>query len=331
MSAWILSALGLVLLLATMLDLIWSILSTQGAGPIARVVTSIVWLGSRTLRTKTSVKGLSKLTPLAILGALFFTWITLLWISWLFIFTSAPLAVLIERNGEAATLLQRVNFVGGTLFTLGSTEYVPGNARWSFLSVLAGMNGLTMVTLIITYLLPIVSAAVDRRQIALTIWGLGPTTEEIIKNGWNHGSFQVLETQLYQLALQLLTHSERHVAYPVLQYFSASSPRADLSPRIASLDDAVTILAHAIPAHLRPAQTVLHTLRKAIREYLRRIEETQIKLPEEPPELPDFDALRRAQIPLVQDDEIKANFDELKDHRRLLYGFVKADGWKWGD
>lgn len=331
MPPWLTITLGSLLIIVVMIDLIWSILSTLGAGPIATSITSLIWIIARTFRQKTSFKALSKLTPLAMLGTIFMVWLAILWAGWLLIFIAHDGAIIVESTGARPSLFGHIYFVGTALSTLGSSQIIPKNPQWGLIMGLASFNGLIVLTLFITYLLPIVSAAVDRRQIALTIWGLGESSEDIVLNGWNQGSFQVLESQLYQLALQLLTHSERHVAYPVLQYFSAASPRADLSPRIASLDDAITILAHAVPAHLRPAQTVLRTLRKAISEYLRRVEERHIKLTDEPPELPDFGAIRRAQIPLVSDDEIKTIFDERRDHRRLLCGFVEADGWSWRD
>ncbi len=331
MPPWTLIVLGIAILLIVMLDVIWSTLSPTGAGPLANHVTTIGWRTFRALHHYLQSHRLLKINVIVILLLTSSLWIFLLWTGWLVIFISSETAVIDEATGEPAGFADRVYFVSMALFTLGTGDFVAGTPGWRITMSLASLTGLTMITLVITYLLPIIGASMDRRQLALGIWGLGDSPESILKNGWHNDSFNRLEDQLHQLALLLTLHAERHLAYPVLQFFHASDPRADLSPRLANLDDTATILEHGIKKGSRPSTTTLRTLRESIDAYLRRVETFHVTQVEEVPPQPNFEDLRQSGIPLREIPTIQRAFDEAADRRQLIYKIMRADGWNWGE
>lgn len=322
---------GLLIVAIVMIDVFWSTLSTNGAGPISDEVTSLIWRIFRMIHRRRQSHNLLKLSSVIILVMVFGMWILLLWTGWTVIFISSADAVLVQETQEPAAIRERIYFVGMTLFTLGTGDLVAGGSGWRLMMSIAAFNGLLFTTLVITYLLPVVSAAVDRRQLALSIWGLGESAEQILVNGWNDGSFQQLEDQLHAISMLLLLHAERHLAYPVLQYFHASDPRADLSPRIATLDDATSLLEFCVSPDARLTPSSVRSMRQALDCYFRRVAKQHIYRADEPPPLPDFDRLRKAEIPLCDDETMRAGFLQNEDRRRLSYGLLRGDAWHWGD
>ena len=79
------------------------------------------------------------------------------------------------------------------------------------------------------------------------------------------------------------------------------------------------------------SKTVLRTLRFALSRHMSRVDLYHISPADEPPALPDFESMRQAGIPLVDEDQLYTAFAGHGDHRKLLNGFLQSDGWTWGD
>ena len=329
MGVWAL-ILGILVLVVVMVDVIWSTLSTNGAGPVARMVSRAVWVSFAAVQRKWGSHRLMKTNVVVILVVTFLSWVFLLWSGWYLVFASAAEAVLVEATEEPAWGRDRVYFVGMTLFTLGTGDMIAGTPGWRMLMSIAAVNGLVLITMVITYLLPVISAGIERRQLALSIWGLGATAAEILENGWNGENFQDLEGPLDGIAIQLMLHAERHLAYPVLQYFHAADPRADLPPRVAMLQDALLLLEVGVKERARPSKVVLRRVSTAVDRYLQRMIFHQIKEPEEAPELPRLDRLEKRGVPLQEEKKWEERFEEREEARKLLYGSMRVVGWEWG-
>lgn len=61
------------------------------------------------------------------------------------------------------------------LFSLGNGGYQPASGVWEIVMVVATLNGLLVLTLAITFLVPVVGAVAQRRQQAALIHALGHT------------------------------------------------------------------------------------------------------------------------------------------------------------
>ncbi len=153
------------------------------------------------------------------------SWIALLWLGWWLLFTAHPASIVHSSTGAVASATERVYFIGFTLFTLGNGDFVPTGRT------LAGGDGAGLierplfVTLSITYLTPVLSATMDKRQLAAVIHDLGVTPTEIVANSWDGEGFDDLMSQLsLSIGPKLHLHAERHLAYPVLHYFHSRDP-----------------------------------------------------------------------------------------------------------
>ena len=148
-----------------------------------------------------------------------FMWVALLWTGWLMIFSSDAGAVVHGQTGQPADFGSRIYFTGFTLFTLGVGDYVPQGVIWKFCTAAASFSGLFLITLAITYLLSVLGAVTQKRQLAAMLHDLGDSPLEIVRQSWDGESFrdlvQRLDTNIWPL---LHLHTQRHHTYPIIHY-----------------------------------------------------------------------------------------------------------------
>lgn len=310
---------GLLLVAFVVLDALWTTVSAQGGGPLSRRLSGGVWraltwrAGPRSTRRQVAgVVGLLASTA---------AWIVLLWLGWGLVFGSAASAVVASSSPVPAGPWERVYFVGFTLFTLGVGDFVPGGDLWRVLTVLASLSGLFLVTLAITYLLPVLQAAVDKRQLAAAVSGLGSTGAEIAALGSR--APQGLSRQLEAVAAALTLHTERHLVYPVLHYFESGERATALAPNVAALSDAL-LLCEALPADRRPDAAALTTVRSALGGYLDTMDDVFLDAEDDAPPIPSPPAALDIDAAVVA----SSAGDHDRDRRRLL-ALVRQSGWGW--
>ena len=82
-------------------------------------------------------------------------------------------AVVCSTTKHPAEWPETIYFVGYTLTTLGTGDFVPSGTWWDLLSVLATFSGLALVTLSITYAIPVIQAVAQKRTLAckFALWG----------------------------------------------------------------------------------------------------------------------------------------------------------------
>ena len=265
--------------------------------------------------------GLLALAGPAILVVGFSAWVLLLWSGWTLLFSADPGAVVDAGSKAPAELWARVYYVGFVLITLGTGDYVPVGAPWQVASAAASLSGLFVVTLAITYVISVVSAVAEKRQLAGAIHALGSSAPEIVAQAWDGSGFDGLDQHLPPLGKQLELHHQRHLAYPVLHYFHSTERRAALGPAVAAFYDALLLLSEAVAESARPP-------RRAVAAFVSRLGEAFVEPSDEVPPPPATDPLRRAGIPLAP--EYGAGLGDA-DRSRLLRGLVEDGGWPWDD
>ena len=323
----LLGILGILVLLVTIYDVLWTTLRLTSGGPITAWVTDGLWKAS--LRLTRSHKSLSTLG----FGIVLFTvvlWILLIWIGWTLVMEISPRAILHAATGRPADLGERIYFTGSTIVTLGNNEYRPGTPGWRIVTLVAAANGLSMFTLIVTYLLPIVNAELERRRLAVYITALGRTPHEILLRAWNGSSFGMLPDHLVGLTMPMMEVGQGHLAYPVLHCVHSSTRETALAPSVAVLDEAITLFAGVCPEQ-RPDKGAFYPVRQAIAEFLSTLAEAHLEPTGDPPPPPSLEPLRKAGIVTVKDEEFALALESLIDRRRLLLGLVEEEGWCWED
>jgi hypothetical protein len=323
----VLGILGIVLILGTIYDVLWTTLRLTGGGPLTSWLTNGLW--RLTLRLTRSHQTLALFGFLIVLFTVVL-WVLLIWIGWVLVFGASPQAVLYTATGRPADFWERIYFVGSTIITIGNSEYRPGGMVWRILTTIAAANGFSLVSLIITYLLPIVMAELERRRLAVYITALGRTPHEILTRAWNGKDFGGLPNHLISLTMPFMEVGQGHLAYPVLHVIHSSTREAALAPSVAVLDEAITLFAGVCPEQ-RPDKVTFYPLRQAIAEFLSTLSESHLEPESAPPLMPSLEPLRAAGITTVNDEEFRLALDTLRDRRRMLLGLVQQEGWRWED
>ena len=254
------------------------------------------------------------------------SWITLALAGWTLVFSAAEGAVRATTSEAPANLVGRLYFTGYTVFTLGNGDYFPGDGAWQLATVLAVATGLVLVTLSITYLVPVVSAVALRRQLATYIASLGGTPHEIIVRSWDGSGFGGLTQHLMSLTPLFHTSRQQHLAYPVLHYFHSQNRESAAAPNVANLSQALHLLRHAVTPEVRPDAATLDPLDRAIGGFLGTVGTAYLSAAQPVP-LAELAPLRDAGVPVTTDAEYEATAADSDGRRKLLASLLVDDGW----
>ena len=323
---------GLLLVGLALYDALYTTLG-RGGGPVTRQLSRGAWRFTQSgLGQRVSGFFFSQLGLVVLLLAIA-VWTVLLWAGWSLVFLAADGAVVGATSGEPAGVWSRVYFVGYTLVTLGLGDYQPAGSAWQMTTAMASLSGLVVLSLAISYVLPVLQAAVARRGTAAALWSLGATPDEIIRRMWDlDRGCSALEQHLIGLTPVLTTLAQQHLAYPVLHHFRGSRRREALAPSLAALDEALSIAEHGLDGDcLSPG--AFHPARAAIDTLLDRLEDQSVEPADDPPPTPSLDGLRADGYPARTDEAFReALREEVCDRRRrLLLGLVEGEGWDWDD
>lgn len=318
---------GIGLILLVVFDVIWTTLRLAGAGPLTSWVTDALW--------RLSLRFTPTHRSLAIVGfgIVLFTvtlWLGLDWLGWTLVLSLDPGAVVASRGGPVPDFWERAFFAGSLLITLGNSDYRASGEGWQVITDVAAANGFTLVSLIITYLLPLVSGVRQRREMAVYISTLGRTPQDILLRAWNGSDFGRLPDHLVALTMPMISLGQGHLAYPVLHCFHSPDCEAAVAPSLAMLDESLTLF-EGIDPDLCPDPTAIYPLRGAIEQLLSTLEEAHVEPESVPPRPPSLEALRDAGIRTRSDEEIERAVATLSKRRRRLLGMVEDEGWKWRD
>lgn len=276
--------------------------ASRRAGPITAPVAEVIWRLALRFRRILSVVGIVVvLTTLAI-------WLTGMWLGWTLIFSSSAGSV-VDSSGIPADFAGKAYYAGYVIFTLGNGDYQPEGV-WELVTVLANGSGLMIVTLSITYLVPLLSAVVKMRALAGRISLLGESPPDIAERLTSEGSGELL-SEVADLPKDLFLLREQHLAYPILHYFRPDDPETCLSVPAARLYEAALLIEEGAVDADPSTREVANRVRRAIDRMLDVVGNWFVLDPPDvpPPSAPDLE--RRA------------------EDRRRLHHFVVDTGWTW--
>ena len=254
------------------------------------------------------------------------TWVAALFLGWVLVFASSDGAVRAASTGIPGDLVDRIYFAGYTMLTLGLGDQVPGAGIWQLATVLATGTGLVLVTLSITYLVPVASAVVQRRQLAAQIAGLGGTAHDIVLRGWNGTDFGSLGQNLSMLSSSLHTVRLQHLTYPVLHFFHSQSRHDAAAVHLTNLDQAIGLLRYGVSDTVSPDAQTLAAIQNGIDEFLATMEGIHITDDAHSIAPASLEPLDQAGIP-TDPSTYRAHVDDTERQRRLLASYLHDDGW----
>ncbi|MFC7215175.1 potassium channel family protein [Saliphagus sp. GCM10025334] len=325
---WLYLGLGAALLVAVIVDIIWTTLWVDGgAGPLSRRLTTGTW---RILRAvgRSRPRALSTAGPL-ILTLSLAMWIGILWFGWTFVFAAGDVALVSTRNGNPADWPGRFYYVAYTMFTDGNGDYSPTSSTWEIASSFTTATGMALVTLGVSYVITVLGAVSSKRSFASDVTGLGNSSEEFVRTAWDDDSFEGIERPLESLATQLSQLAEQHKSYPILHYYHSEQGDRASAMAVPILDESLTLLRHAVEEETRPNEAILTHARSSTDDYLETLDSAFIEPAAEAPPPPDLGRLREAGIDTVSDDDFERTLEESETRRRHLLGVVRADAWYW--
>lgn len=315
---------GFALIAVIFVDLVQTTLTVNGSGFLSRRLAAVVrWPLKLWYRRSKSHHALAVAGPTVLL-ALFVVWFGLLWAAWTLVFAGGDASVLQSPSKQPADVGGLIYFVGFTIITLGVGDYAPDGALWQFLTVVASASGFFLVTMVITYAVPVVSAVVEKRQLASYIHAIGQSPRMMLERAWSGSDYSGLNSHLLTITQQIHRIEKQHLAYPVLHHFHSRDRGSSLPSAVAVLDETLSVLLVGLPTEQRPPDAVLLPARAAIDGLLDTLSEAFIRGDEPPPPPPELpDRLQPAQ------PEVEEAFPKLERRRRLLHSWLLDDGWCW--
>lgn len=326
----LISLLGIAMVLLVLEDFINTTLRLKGGGRLTNAITNATWRLMLYLHHRRPHGRILYDTGVTGLLLTILTWTTLLWLGWLLVFLPHEAAVESSPEGADAGVWSRAYFVGYSLITLGVGDYAPAGPLFQMATVFAAITGFFLMTLSVTYLVPVVAAVVEARTLAARILLTGETPQELISDlaGLDHGRAFVRSSVDY--LGPILALSQRRFAYPVLRLFPSYERDTSIAVALATLDEALTLLLLGTrdPGTLTVQLT---PLRRAIEKYLYSQPLTDDeRLVEEPP-VPSREPLRQAGLEPIPAEEFSRRVHGLAERRRLLLAVLRQEDRAWSD
>lgn len=323
------SLLGILLILAVLNDFIRTTLRLEGAGWLSRVIMESTWRASLFFQHRLTRRRVLPDSGVVALLTNIFMWTALLWLGWLLFFLPHPGSVLSTEGGEPAGFWSTTYFVGYSLITLGNGDYSPNGPLFQIATVLTAITGFFLLTLSVTYLVPVVGAVLQSRQLAAQILLLGDTPYALARHLATQRVNQDYVHLLQGLPGPVALLSQNHFAYPVLKYFPSSQRRTSSAIALAVLDEALTLMLLAPEEGDGASGTRIAPIRNAVDDYLR----TQIgpivrRLPAAPP-APSLEPLREAGLATVSDQEFAGRLESIAERRSLLKVMLSHEDREW--
>lgn len=321
--------LGVAIQIAVLIDIFKTIIYINGGGIISSFTAKSIW---RIFFKLSNGNGNNKILNLAgpfILMAFLFIWITSIWLGYCLIYISDTYSVIDNRSETPATILDKIYYVGYTLTSLGNGGFRAGSDKWQLISNIVGLNSMIFISLGISYLLPVLQAVIDKRSLAVHINTLGSTPEEIIKNGFDGKSFDMLYQRFSTLENLLIKHGERHLAYPILHYFHTDKKTQSIPLNLALLDEVITIQ-EIYNIDNSPKNYNWKIIRRALDNYYERLSNDFIIAAEDVPQFYYKEKLNAEFANKVMASQ-ETKLSKLEERRKKVLGYVRNDGWKWDD
>jgi hypothetical protein len=322
---------GVALVVLVLVDVTWTTVAAgSGAGPFTSRLSRGLWRAALAVHRRRGGGTFLVAAGVAVVVSVLVTWVVVLLVGWVLIFSSSDGAVRAASTGVPGDLIDRIYFAGYTMLTLGLGDQVPGDGLWQLATVLATGTGLVLVTLSITYLVPVASAVVQRRQLAAQIAGLGGTSHNVVLRGWNGTDFGSLGQNLSMLLPSLHTVRLQHLTYPVLHFFHGQSRHDAAAIAITNLTGAIDLLRYGVQDTARPDDQTLAAVEDGIDQFLAAMDGVHITDRADPITVLALQPLEQAGVP-TDPSAYQSRVGRSERRRRLLASYLHDDGWTEDD
>lgn len=325
----ILSILGILIYLLIVLDVIQTTLSLQGGGWLTSRFSHFFWKGFLNISGKDGSSKFLSHAGYILLIAIVIIWVFALWSSMVLILYSNPGSIIQSSTKTTAGLLEVIYYSGFTLSTLGVGDFIAAGNYWRLLTTIYSFTGLILLTMSVTYFIPVLSAVIDQQKLGIKLSTLGSTPQEIVLNSWNKKDFSRLTNKIDDISDSIIKYSQHHRTYPVIHYFHNPNQSNNVVLQLARLYEALIILTHIIKEENQPPLEDIRPLIVAFENYFKIISEvTHINIKEKNPAKISVAILQEQD--LVPTTTIQKDIEEnIMEKRRFFKTLLLQDGWKW--
>lgn len=322
--------LGVLILCLVLSDIFFSTLAPRGTGFITERLRAWLWNFFLWICRGRGTNRFLNYAGMFTVTAWLFGWLLMLWLGNALLFISDNTSVVVSSTKITASSLEKVYFIGYVLSTMGLGDFEPNGTAWKLYTSIISFSGFIIITIGVTYLVPVLSAEMKKRQTSIYIHSLGTSPDDILLNAWNGKDFTRLSKHFSTIAEYIMEQSQNHVAYPVLHNFHSHLRRETIYINLTALDEALTILLLYLPDGIKPHKQDIYPIRYAITDYLHTLKTAFIKPSKSAPWPIQIDQLIKNGIPLKQENaEIRMKLEEIRLRRKLLLGMMENDGWRW--
>jgi hypothetical protein len=166
----------------------------------------------------------------------------------------------VETNSPT-TVVNKIFYTGYTLSTLGLGDMEPEGNFWDILTAILSFTGLILISIAITYLIPVVSAEIAKRKISV-INTIGGSVEEMLLNYWDGKDFKELERP-FPLIDSIISHAQNQGVF-CIAFFPFVRQARSICTYITNLE-LLTVLLLNISEEQRPSHNILIRLRRLYR------------------------------------------------------------------
>lgn len=312
---------GTAVLVVVAIDVVATTLSLGGHGPLSKRIVAVVRHVVDPLARLPSLRRcVFRASGPATIAALAVSWFALLWTGWALVFLADPGAIVSTGSGRPATTAEVFYFAGFTVTTLGMGDIAATSTLFRMLTVVAAASGFMLISVVVSYVLSVVSAVVSKRQLASQISAIGDTPSAFIRNASDRSGYAGLALQLPGIASMLGTAQKQLLAYPVLHRFRSLERSSDLASSVAILDDALAVIGQLEPPDGALSPALVRPIQSAVADLARSLETEFVAPAKSPPPLPRL---------ALETEGMERVFEARSDRRRCLLGWVRDAGYDW--
>ena len=324
------SVLSLVLLLFVLWDAFVTVFSTNGAGPLTTLWTQGIWRGLLAIHHRRSIHRVLAVTGPTMLLTVILIWYFLIGLAWLLLFATAAETVVATSTRVPTDVWQKAYFVGTTISSLGYGDFVPSGLPWTLLANLAALSATVVLTTALSYVLAVLAAAIERKQLAAGIFSIGTDASEFACRAWGGESKNELNDHLLRLSTAIDAHAHKYLSYPILQFFHSSNPCKSPTRALLVFSDALFLMTHGVTPELRPPSSVLHVVGNSISNYAELTNSGWLRTGQVDEPIPadlTRQTLRDIGLDSVSEAEFQAALEDYLPRRRQLLALCHNDGW----
>lgn len=323
---YLLLILGVVIFVVTINDLISTTFSPNGAGFFTTVITQSIYALFRKMCLKFKWMNLFEKVGIIIIVLIILFWYLSIWLGSSLIFSADSTSVVESQNQEYATTLEQFYYTGFTLTTLGVGDFKASSDGWRIFTVFLSLTGFILITTGISYMIPALSAVVEKRKLGSYVSILGTSPQAILEHHWQD-DFNVLESHFVTLTEMIIKHNQQMLAYPVIYCFYTTNSRKAAVLNIARLDEALSIILKLVPDEKRPSRQSMNPLRNAITDFIQIQQKYFTHLEAGEPGLPEVNQLLEAGIPLKDNyADLPEAYQDLRERRTELRILLRDQG-----